>query len=93
MKNVTYNGLKYKIGDFIIENENLAAKISKLYVSEINDIVVLCFELFSISYDENLYAYKIGDFCGNEIDLLTNFQNHPSSCHSVGGSIFIKTKM
>lgn len=92
-KSVKFNGSEYKIGDFLIENETIAAKIEKLYVSQVKDMVVLCFSLYTISYDQNLLAYKVSDYRGTELDLIVNFKNGPSSCHNVGGNIFIKKRI
>lgn len=93
MKRVTFSGCQYCIGDFILENERLAAKIKKIYASEVNDTVVLCFELFAIINDINLSAYKVGELRGNGIDIILNFENQPSSIHNTGGNTYIKLRI
>lgn len=93
VKNVTFNGADYHIDDFIIENETIAAKISKIYISTEKDMVLICFDLYNIAFDENLAAYKVEEYRGNELDFVINFTNFPSSCHDVCGNIFIKKRI
>lgn len=86
---MAFNGLKFHIGDFLLVDENVAVKITQIFVSEINDIAVLSFDLHSLEFDNNLQAYEIGDEFDNDMDFICNFNSAPLSHHSVAQRNFL----
>lgn len=81
--------MTFKPGDFVRESENVAVKINRIFVSEVNDLALLSFDLHDIEFDENVCAYKIGDSHGIDVDLIGNFNYTPLCCHHVAGETFL----
>lgn len=86
-------GTRYKVNDFLIYEQNSAAKILELVVSKSADMVVIKFEQCNLQYEENLRFYKIKEFTGQiYLKKITNFQNLPVNAHKVMGDLFLKNK-
>lgn len=86
----TFNGTKYNIGDFIIENAEVAAKITGMYVSEMNDLAVVSCDIHTIVFDNNLLFYEVRERIGNEVDLIINIPDCPTSIHKSGRRKYLK---
>lgn len=92
-KSVIFDGLKYKIDDFIVENDIFAAKITEIYGSEIRDLAILRFDLYNIEFDHNLRAFEVGERYGTEVDFINNFKNPPICSHHVADRTFLINKV
>lgn len=91
---MVFNGTEYRLEDLIIDNDGIATKIKKIYISLEDDIALICFDVHQIELDINLLAYKVAEQShGNEIDWITNFHNVPASQHRVAQFIFIKNRI
>lgn len=91
---IIYKGTEYKVGDFIIINENETAMLTHLFPSSNYDLVITEFEIFKISFDKNLRAFKLSESQGIvDVKLLSEFSFFPRNTHSVSGQKYILKKM
>lgn len=91
-KSVKYIGCIYKLGDFILINDDLAANIKNIYISREDDIVFIKFDRIELIYEENLCAYRILNTLNDDIKIITDFTNPPVNAHNVLRETFLVNK-
>lgn len=87
-----YLGTDYRLGDFIIINENLAIKIVQIFVSQQEVVAALTGLKHSIRFYKDLHMFKIIEALEEDNFLLSSFKYPSINVLKYKQNLYLKNK-